>query len=236
MFRYIKLLIAAIWFCTVNNVNAQQHYNSWFRLSVGRTIREHVDIDVELQHRRQNGFGNQYPLSNDLLSSFRSWIHYRYSPSLTFSVSPFAYFAHNKIILHDSDETSETRCEIRLSAASDLHYKLRSKFYLLNRAAAEYRIRGNEPDILRLRNKTGIRWDFAKKVKLQVFDELFVNASGVAASHFFDQNRIGGSVTFDLLPDVSAELGYLRIARMPVNTVALLYDNNFLLNVSYQFK
>src|SRR5690606_30412083 len=50
-----KLLITAIWISIAQTLQAQQHYNAWFRGTLSVPVGKKFKIDTEFQHRRQNG-------------------------------------------------------------------------------------------------------------------------------------------------------------------------------------
>ena len=93
-----KLLITAIWISIAQTLQAQQHYNAWFRSTLSVPVGNKFKIDNEFQHRRQNGFENKNMFDKNLMFTLRSWVHYQHKEDIKFSFSPFAYFSHYKII------------------------------------------------------------------------------------------------------------------------------------------
>src|SRR5690606_40999827 len=99
-----KLLIIAIWISIAQTLQAQQHYNVWFRSTLSVPVGKKFKIDTEFQHRRQNGFNNTNLFDKNLMFTFRNWVHYQHNEDVKLSLSPFAYFSNYKIIQKQSDE------------------------------------------------------------------------------------------------------------------------------------
>lgn len=229
-----SLLVGAGLFAALTTY-AQQHYNTWFRGTVSIPVSSKFTLDAEFQHRRQSGFRNVNPFDKNLMSTFGAWVHYRPNKNVKISLSPFAYFSNYSIIQKPSDETAVPVSEIRSSAAIELQNLLLKRFYLVGRTAIEYRTFANaQPGIARLRNRLLLRYDLNEKVRLSVFDELFVNVSGTPLLHFFDQNRVGFNVELDLLPHLKCNIACIHIERLPVASSNRLHDANMLLGLIYQ--
>ncbi|SHH77988.1 DUF2490 domain-containing protein [Flavobacterium johnsoniae] len=237
MYWFKRLLVTAIWIFIVQTLQAQEHYNTWFRGTLSIPVGKKFKIDNELQHRRQNGFENENMLNENLMFTFRNWVHYQHNEDIKFSLSPFAYFKHYRIIQKHSDETTIPNSEIRFSAAVELQHEILKKFYIVDRSAVEYRIfDNNQADIIRLRNRFGFRYDFTGRLKIGVFDELLFNLSGTTYHHFFDHDRLGLNIEYKLVPNVKFDIGYMHITRLPLNSTTKLNENNLYLNFTYQLK
>lgn len=130
-----KLLIVAIAIFITQVLQAQEHSTAWFRTTWSVPVGTKFKIDNEFQHRRQSGFDNKNMLDKDLIFSYRNWVHYQHTEKVKFTVSPFAYFKHYKMIQNQADETANATDEIRFSAAVELQHKLLGKFYILDRSA-----------------------------------------------------------------------------------------------------
>ena len=230
-----KLLTAAIWISIAQTLQAQQHYNAWFRSTLSVPVGNKFKIDNEFQHRRQNGFNNADMFDRNLMFTYRNWVHYQHNSAIKFSLSPFAYFSHYKIIQKKSDEVASPNNEIRFSAAVELQHEILKRFYIVDRTAIEYRMfDNNQSNITRLRNRFGFRYDFTDKIKLSVFDELLFNLSGTSQYHFFDHDRIGVTLEYTVLPYLKFDIGYIHIARLPLTSTTKLHENNIFLNLTYQ--
>uniref|UniRef100_F4C757 DUF2490 domain-containing protein n=1 Tax=Sphingobacterium sp. (strain 21) TaxID=743722 RepID=F4C757_SPHS2 len=237
MYRVKRLLITAIWMAIAQTLQAQHHYNAWFRSTLSVPVGEKFKVDNEFQHRRQNGFENENMLDKNLMFTYRTWVHYQHSEDVKFSVSPFAYFQHYRIIQNHSDETAKPNSEVRFSTAVELQHELLDRFYIVDRSALEYRIfSSNQPDITRLRNRFGFRYDFTERLKVGIFDELLFNLSGTTYHHFFDHDRLGLNVEYKVLSNLKFDIGYMHIARLPLASTTKLYEDNLYLNLTYQLK
>lgn len=232
-----KLLLTAIWISIAQTLQAQHHYNAWFRGTLSIPVGKKFKIDNEFQHRRQNGFENENMFDGNLMFTYRNWVHYQHNEDVKFSLSPFAYFSNYKIIQEQPDETARPNSEIRFSAAVELQHVIFKKFYVVDRTAIEYRVfQGNHTDITRLRNRFGFRYDFTEKIKLGVYDELLFNVTGTTTGHFFDHDRIGLNLEYHVLPNLKFDIGYIRITRLPLINSTKLHERNIILNLTYQLR
>ena len=236
--KYFKLqLITAAWMFIANSLQAQNHYNTWFRTTCSLPVGNKIRIDGELQHRRQNDLDSQSPFDRPLMLTVRGWIHYQYSEHFKLSISPFAYFSNYRIVQHHADETAMPVSETRFSAAAEWLQKIQNKWNVTERNAIEYRIFGNDQqNITRLRNRLGVRYDITQDARLGIYDELFCNVAGTSAGHFFDHNRIGVILEYKILPDFKLETGYIYISRLPVTSNSELAEHNIFLHLTYQLE
>ncbi len=235
--RLKPLLIMAAGLCIAQTMQAQQHYNAWFRSTLSIPAGEKFRIDAEFQHRRQNGLGNSDMLDRNLMFTFRNWIHYQHNRNIKISVSPFAYFSHYRIIQQPTDVTANPNSEIRFSAAVDLQHRVFKNLYVVDRAAIEYRVFENpQSDINRLRNRFGFRYDLTDRLKSGIYDELFVNVSGAGIAHFYDHNRVMLNMEYSVLPNLKFDMGYINLSRLLVTSDEKLHEHNIYLNVTFQWK
>ncbi|MDN3677641.1 DUF2490 domain-containing protein [Flavobacterium paronense] len=232
MKRGILLLILVV--LAGSKVKAQEHTNSWFRATLSIPIGTKFKTDFEGQLRRQNGFDNENPLDKKLLYSFRTWCYFKQSEKVTFAISPFAYFSNYKIIQKQSDESASPTSEYRFSAAIEVQHKMTSNLFLLNRTAFEYRVfEGATENVIRVRQRLGLRYDLNPKYNLDIGDEIFINAYGTDSQHLFDQNRTVANITFKPNDAIKFDLGYNHISRLPKSTSDLIRENNLYLNFTY---
>jgi hypothetical protein len=240
MYRFKRLLITAMWLAIAQTLTAQHHNNAWFRSTLSIPLKEKIKTDAEFQHRRQSGIQNGNMLDNNLMFTFRNWVHYQHNPNLKFSVSPFAYFSHYRIIQDKADNEAAPNSEVRFSVAEELQHKIYRRIYLVNRNALEYRIIHNQQsNITRFRTRFGGRYEMTEHLKLTVFDEFFINIAGTSAEYIPDHNRIGLNIEYSVLPNLKFDVGYIYLIRFAVPAASgniRLYENNMFLNVTYQFK
>lgn len=229
-----KLLVTAIGIGFAQALPARPHHNAWFRTTVSYQVSGKVKADVELQHRRQNGFENDNMLDRNLMYSFRSWLHYQYSANTGFSISPFAYFTNYPVIQNAAGESAKPFHEIRFSAAVDNRNKIAGKWILLERSALEYRMPDNgTARILRLRNRLGLQYPLTSQLGLSVYDELFCNIAGASTAHFFDHNRVGMMLEYKIAYAIKLEAGYIYINRLPLINDVPLTEQNIMLNLVF---
>jgi hypothetical protein len=216
-------------------LQAQPHQHAWFRATLGFPVTASLKTEVEFQHRRQNGFGSGNMFQKNLMYTFRPWIHYQHDKHIKFSLSPVAFFSHYRIVQSKTDETAVPMGEWRISAAMELQKELFRKFHVVNRTALEYRtFKGIQPNIIRLRNRIGIRYDLAAYLKLSIYDEWLVNLAGTTLEHYFDHNRIGVQVGYQLSSNLKVDLVYLHISRLPLTSMQKLSENNIMLTIGYE--
>lgn len=227
----IKLLSIVIGLSIAHNLQAQHHSNAWFRATLSIPFTNKIKIDNEWQHRRQNGFENKNMLDKNLMFTFRNWIHYQHNKDLKFSLSPFTYFSHYRIIQNKLDEKAHASNEIRFSAAAEWQHKFFERFYIMYRTAMEHRIFNTQQDITRFRNRVGLRYDLTAKMKFSIYDELLLNITG---NPFLDHNRLGINLEYKLMPHLKFDMGYIHIVRMPKTSLNKLQENNVFLNLTYQ--
>lgn len=99
----------------------------------------------------------------------------------------------------------------------------------------EYRIYNKETsNITRLRSRITLSYNITNKIGIKVSDELFFNLSGKEIQYFFSQNRLGTSLSFKIQPNMSLDLGYLRLTRLTSNHFQKVYENAILLGFAYQ--
>lgn len=215
-------------------VQAQPHYNSFFRATVNVPVNKKVKIDTEFQHRRQNGYSTVNPLGKNLMFSARGWVHYQAVPNVRFSFSPFAYFLHNKIILHKADEQVAVGNEIRFSVSAETQHRISGKLNAVYRPGGEYRLLENyDIPVLRIRNRLGLRYRINPKSNIFIYDELFINGAGVNRRHLFDHNRIVAGIEHTMNSKIKLEMGYMYIDRLPLQNTIRLYENIFFVNFTY---
>lgn len=231
MLRYTLLLLASF---IMKNVFAQHHDNIWFRTTLSIAATSKLNIDAELQHRRQNGWGNHNPFSNNLTTSGRIWLYYKHKPNVQLGFSPFAFFNHQAIIQKEDDTRKPLVNEYRMATAVDLQQPIATKLFAIYRPGLELRVFDANPSlVLRIRNRFGVRCDVNQKLSLLLFDEVFVNANALHALNAFDHNRLVFNVVYKPISAVKIEVGYMYATR-PVKDKQHYFDeSNFLLNLIY---
>jgi hypothetical protein len=240
MYRFKRLLITAMWLSIAQTLTAQHHHNAWFRSTLGIPLEDKIRTDVEFQHRRQNGFENRNMLDNNLMFTFRDWVHYQHTPNLKFSVSPFAYFSHYRIIQDKADKAAAPNNEVRFSIAQEFLHRTFGRIFLVSRNALEYRIIKNVPNnITRFRTRFGGRYEVTEHLKLTLFDEFFINVAGTSSAQFTDHNRTGMNIEYSVLPNLKFDVGYIYLIRFSIPSASgniRIYENNLFLNLTYQLK
>lgn len=235
--RVVKILV----FILINTLSfspfalfSQNLYNTWLRGAIDIPVSPKLNTVIELQHRRQSSMNTSDFVGGNLLTSYRNWVHYSYSPSLKLSVSPFAFFRHNDIIHPTFESTDKTAKEFRFSLAVEMKEKMLNNFYFANRFASEYRILSNRNiDIIRFRNRVGVNYLLSSKVNLSLSNEFILNIHKLNDYPLFNQNRTVLSTELMALQDVKFEIGYIYLHRL-INHLPLQFkEHNLFLHLSY---
>ncbi|WP_207493781.1 DUF2490 domain-containing protein [Aridibaculum aurantiacum] len=102
----MKPLLFFILLLVSHAVLAQADNELWTRLQVNKTISKHLLFAFDYQHRRSNGTGEGKALcSEQLLNSYRLWLHYKPDSSTTIIVSPVAYFQNHSFSINAETAT-----------------------------------------------------------------------------------------------------------------------------------
>lgn len=229
------LLIILILFS--RNAVAQHHYNAWFRVSGSYGFSSKFSTNVELQYRKQNGFGNENLCDKELMQSARLWFYYQQKKQVMLGFSPIALFEHHRIIQLANDEKATPVIEKRMSAMFKAQTELKKKLHFVAGTKAEYRTFNHQNnDVLRLRQLIGLNYKLSDKMEASFSDELFVNALGVSSMHIFDQNRILLQLSYSPKPKWKLEVGYVHINRILLSNVDIMEDENFFINLNYKIR
>ena len=213
---------------------AQEHTNSWFRITISIPVTEKIKTDIELQHRRQNNFESDNLFDKNLMYTFRMWVYYKQNKDVVYAISPFAYFSNYKIIQKESDAVAKPTNEYRFSASIELQHELATKFFIIDRTALEFRVfEGRTENVVRIRNRLALRYDFSLKYNIAFGDEIFINAKGTDVQHIFDHNRIFTNFSYKPKSSLKFDIGYIYISRLPKINADLIEESNFYLNFTY---
>lgn len=226
---YIFILLAG-----QKNV-AAQYYGFWARETVSLPITHTFQTEVELQYRRQNNplMGSSTILDEPLLASMSCWMHYKHTPQVTFSASPFAIFNHSPIVQKNNDISISTQQEIRFSLAVDWKTSLTQKLQLINRTCVEDRhINTTNSNSIRLRHRLGLGYSTSKKTAILFFNELLLNIPGESIRNIFDQDRVALLLKYMANKTIRLETGYVHINRIERLTGIWKQQHNFIVQAN----
>ena len=225
-------------FCPVllffSTLNSQSHCLSWSKNTLSFQLNRHIQVDLELQHRRQNGLNNCFILENKLGTSLRSWVHYQKNEFWKFSFSPIAWFSHNKLINSYSNQFENPEYEIRTSVSGERKFNLMNHYEATTRLGLESRhfISQNSSQ-LRLRNRLSIIKHLNKYLSLNGFIEVFIITTTSLKKSAYEHNRIGLSLSALPQKQFRVEATFIGIYRnRPVNLFSSL-EKNLLLSLCY---
>ena len=231
----MKNILLIILLFVGHNTYAQHHYNAWIRASATYSFSPKFSTNIELQYRKQNGYGNENLCDKELMQSARLWFSYQHSKQILYAISPIAVFKHSRIIQLQEDEQATPVRELRMTVMLKAQTTLMSKLFFMTSTKAEYRTFDNtNKDILRMRQLAGLTYQINDKMEVFASDEIFLNASGATALHVFDKNRILFQLAILPKPKWKLELGYIHINRMLSSSVDILDDENFFINLNYK--
>lgn len=228
------ILLFLVFFSISVSSIAQEHYDAWFRITLSVPVISRISADAELQHRRQNGMGNNDLFNKNLTISGRGWLHYRVKENMRLSFSPIAYFSNYRLIQTYDDEKKAPSGEYRISAAAELSRNISEKVHLLARPAIEYRVFEHTNNLLRGRVRLQIRADVHAKVSLDAYEEVLCNIVGADMDHIVDQNRLCADIEYRIFKDVKVNMGYMRLRRQPMDAFVATTENNLIVNVVFQ--
>lgn len=231
-YRSVYFAMVILFFCS-QKITAQQHYNTWFKTTIGFPIHTKLKADVEFHHRRQNDIDKNNPLDKNLLSAIRTMVFYKHNEHWQFALSPFAYFSNHKIIINPADAFATARSEFRFSTYAEWQKKLKAKWALVYRTGIEYRIfEVPNNNVTRIRNRLALKFEAIKNLNFSLADEIFINASGTTAIHIFDHNRIIALASYKIYNNIKLEFGYIHIARKPKSSTVSITEKNILFNIA----
>lgn len=209
-----------------------QHYTAWMRGTLELPLNTKWTIGEEFQHRRQSGLNSDNPLQENLMYSFRQWVYFRPNNSVRLALSPFAYYHSYNTIMKEGDKDHYTK-EMRFTLAVETESKLVNKLSLITRNAAEYRVFSNIDNMIRLRNRLGVKYRITQNWSAHVSYELLLNVYGTTTEHFFDNDRFNLSISHRFGKHIDIDAGYLYSSHLPRTSYKLYYENAIVVNLKY---
>lgn len=217
------------------SIQAQaQHVSLWTRGTLQLPVNERWSTDAEVQLRRQNGLNNYNPMQEHSLYSYRHWVYYRLNEGVRFAVSPFAYYKAYSMIQEPADYGKKPASEYRLTAAVDLQHNITGSLYIIDRSAIEGRMFNDNTDVLRVRNRLGLRYDLHHNWKFYTYHEVFLNTAGTHIHHFFDHDRLSLGASVKLASHWQVDMAVLHISRLDRQKAEKLEEEALMLNISYK--
>lgn len=158
---------------------------------------------------------------------FRLWLNYRKTENLVFSFSPFSYQSTYFIVSSNDEFDAIKRSEYRFSAHAQSNFALRKRWNANFKLGFDYRTFQISQNELRARSKLGISYKIASKVKLNIYDEIFLNVTYLNSDRLIKQNRQGIDLEYVLNSDFKVSAGYLNAQKSNFD------ESNLLVNVIY---
>lgn len=234
MFQNIRIVI--VFFLGTLLVQSQTDNNFWFKSIVSYSLNDKIKIDQEFQHRRQSDYDNSNLLDKNLMFNYRVWGQYKLDEDIRILISPYGYFSNYRMIEKQGDDKIESQKEIRFSVASEFQKEILNRLFLIKRFGMDYRVfESDHQKTLRLRNRFGIKYQLFNNVYFSLTDEVLFNVADYSNVISFDQNRIGINLEFKLSSIIKVDLGYMYLIRSLNSNRDYLQENNYSLNLSFQF-
>ncbi|WP_167017199.1 DUF2490 domain-containing protein [Chitinophaga sp. Cy-1792] len=209
----------------------QSQSNSWLRLSVEMPLAPKLNSVIEWQSRAQ-GFENGGLITSPLLHSVRPWLNYKIQENTTLSLSPIAYYYLYPVTISPKDQSKPAQQEWRTTVAVEQRWPLTQRFSLQSRTGLEFRNFSRQQDVIRVRQKFGMDYCLSPQVHVLAYDEVMAN---LYAGSFFEQNRLGAGVSFQLNKALGVETGYLYINRALPFYQGLLNQHVLYINIRLRF-
>lgn len=208
--------------------------NWWGRLSAIKPVSSVFAVEFESQFRRQNNAFREIgwnPLHEHLTHSLRLFLHYRPTPKISVTLSPFAWFASSRIIVTPSDANTPLQHEFRHSGFVEWMPPINKKLAFAARSWAEYRnFQFAATDLLRFRQRFGLRYTLNGKWTAFVANELLMNVYGIKG---YDHNRVIFNLNYKPTPQWRIELGYMYINRLIPNRMIYVDESNLITHFYY---
>lgn len=217
----VLVLIGSPFYVSAQSLTRYHHNSFWGRITASDKISERIRWEIYLQHRTQNDPDEKSNIFKHYqVSSYWLWLHYQITPNLRFSVTPFCFF--NTISLYPQPASvgnrgvKEFRWAVQLEQTQQFRH-----FSFANRYSIEYRYRdlerGNDfsPNY-RIRYRARLDRPLIKgehPLSATIFDEVMLEfGKGVEGSPaIFNQNRVFGGFTYEIVKNVRFNLGYIYI-------------------------
>lgn len=192
----------------------------WFRLTLSDTITTNLKWEALVQRRTQ---GSSEARTNAFkapqVQAYWLWFHYTIDQNIKVGLSPFCYFESYTLNVNPSDEDLPPVREFRWAAKVDHETKGRYVNYI-NRYNLEYRTRdllndGNFQPNWRVRYMARLEKPVTtllpRPVTFIFYDEVFIQFGKAVRNNpnVFDQNRIYGGFSYEILPNIKTTVGYI---------------------------
>ncbi len=233
--RTVLWLLLLLTLTTPQLISAKEtHQEVWLRGSVTLPLTKNFSIENEFQHRRQNAFDKSNPFNKNYVYFYKLWLKYKLNKNVSFLVLPFSYHSNYALIRSVADESKKPDKEYRFALGVHLNNQLGKNFYLQGRSLLEYRVlEKDRKDVVRLRQRLGLKYNLSKKVWLSVSDELIFNAVGKPANQFFDQNRASAGIGFSPAKGLNVNTSYTFLSRLPGGESERIRENVLTIDLNY---
>src|SRR5690606_3857937 len=168
--------------------------------------------------------------------NYRVWGQYKLDEDIKILISPYGYFSNYRMIEKQGDDKIESQKEIRFSVASEFQKEILNRFFLIERFGMDYRVfESYHQKTLRLRNRFGIKYQLFNNVYFSLTDEVLFNVAESSNVVKINQNRIGTNLELKLSSIIKVDLGYMYLIRSLTSNRDYLQENNYSINLSFQF-
>jgi hypothetical protein len=177
---------------------------------------------LDFVYRRKSGLNNNNMISERLRESIRPWVHYQFSPSARFSLSPLGYMFTNEYLGKESDLNRKPYHELRTTFQFFNHvYQFNKKIMHTFRYRYELRWQDNPATdqyrfFTRFRYRYRIRYVINKPniyynhaLYAAVSNEIGLNLGKNVVMNTFNQNRLYIGMGYRMFNAMRVEFRYV---------------------------
>ncbi len=229
--RYIHIFFSIIFFLylqphLVSGQLQKNVYNTatfWSKTEINEIFdNTKWGVGFDFVYRTKNELGQGSPFTSMLRQSYRPWVHYQFSTTARFSISPFGYMRTNDYIAKPTDYLRQIYEEYRVTFQFFHHYK-QAQGRIMHTWRYRYELRWqNFPAVddlrdfsrfrIRYRIRVGLNSDdfYANKtLYAAISDEIGINW-GKNVPYMFNQNRFYAGLGYRFLTGARVELRYVN--------------------------
>lgn len=230
--RIFHWLVACCLVISTSLVSSAQHYKhttSWGKLTITTPLSKNWDFQFEYLHRSQNNPRQSLwnPFTHESIDEPRLWFFFK-QKHYTVLLNPITYFYNEALLGKESDFNIKPNHIWQAVVGIEARQACK-KWTIKERVLYEYRFLQslNYVPIGRLRLRGLLQYQWTAKTKLQIYNDVFLNAPPHKLTNNFDQNWAMLSVIRQVTPKISFETGYMRNHRERPNRIEFDEENGF---------
>ncbi len=206
-----------------------QHTTFWAKLLVTKPLSKKWDFQFEYLHRSQNNFreSNWNPFTHEALEEPRIWFNFK-QKHYTLFLNPISYYYSLPTLGKEEDFNIKPNQIWQSAIAFELNQN-KKKWTVKERIVYEFRCMESRQYIPvgRVRLRGLLQYQVNPKVRLQVYNDVFINAPPHKLRHNFDQNWSSFGISRQLNPKVALDMAYMRNHKVRANQTEFDEENGF---------